>query len=416
MTGDPKGGWTIVALLFGFMMINFADKAIIGLAGVPIMAELQLTPKQFGLVGSSFFFLFSISAVAVGFIVNRVQSRIMLLIMGLVWALVQFPLAGSVSIELLIACRIVLGAGEGPAYPVALHAVYKWFPDARRAVPGAVIAQGSALGVIVAIPTLSWVIAHYNWHYAFAALGAAGLLWVITWSILGKEGTLGEPAGTPYSAFVPYRILLFNGTNIGCWCAGFGAYFCLAQGLSWFTPFLMTALGFSQTGAGQLTAAVFVTGSLIVFAGSWVSQDLIRRGVGSRLARGVLCGGAIAIGGVCLIVSWTVQGEDAKLLLIIAGSTLPSIVYPIAPVILAEISPAGQRGAMLAINTAVSTLAGIVAPYAMGSAIQDAATPAEGYAFGYLVCGCVALAGGILGVLLLRPEAQRLRFATSRGL
>ena len=44
-----KGAWTIVALLFLFMMINFADKAIIGLAGVPIMTELNLTPKQFGL-------------------------------------------------------------------------------------------------------------------------------------------------------------------------------------------------------------------------------------------------------------------------------------------------------------------------------------------------------------------------------
>jgi len=49
-------GWAIVALLFGFMMINFADKVIVGLAGVPIMTDLQLTPKQFGLVGSSFFF------------------------------------------------------------------------------------------------------------------------------------------------------------------------------------------------------------------------------------------------------------------------------------------------------------------------------------------------------------------------
>jgi len=40
------------------MMINFADKAIIGLAGVPIMTELHPTPRQFGLVGSSFFLLF----------------------------------------------------------------------------------------------------------------------------------------------------------------------------------------------------------------------------------------------------------------------------------------------------------------------------------------------------------------------
>ena len=61
-----RKAWVMVALLFGFMMINFADKVIVGLAGVPIMTDLQLTPKQFGLVGSSFFLLFSISAVIMG--------------------------------------------------------------------------------------------------------------------------------------------------------------------------------------------------------------------------------------------------------------------------------------------------------------------------------------------------------------
>ncbi|MBS0528038.1 MAG: MFS transporter, partial [Proteobacteria bacterium] len=106
-----KGAWAIVALLFLFMMINFADKVIIGLAGVPIMTELHLSPKQFGLVGSSFFFLFSVSAVVTGFIVNRVQSRWALMAMGLLWALTQFPMVGTVGMELLIACRIVLGAG-----------------------------------------------------------------------------------------------------------------------------------------------------------------------------------------------------------------------------------------------------------------------------------------------------------------
>ena len=36
------GAWLIVALLFAFMLINFVDKAVIGLAGVPIMQEMNL--------------------------------------------------------------------------------------------------------------------------------------------------------------------------------------------------------------------------------------------------------------------------------------------------------------------------------------------------------------------------------------
>src|SRR5262249_8127813 len=103
-----RGPWAIVAMLFFFMLINFADKAIIGLAGVPIMAELNLTPKQFGLVGSSFFLLFSVSAVVTGFIVNRVRSKWALFAMGLIWSLAQIPMLGTVGVEVLIASRIIL--------------------------------------------------------------------------------------------------------------------------------------------------------------------------------------------------------------------------------------------------------------------------------------------------------------------
>ena len=143
--GTRKGAWLIVALLFLFMLINFADKAVIGIAAVPIMQELQLSPRQFGLIGSSFYLLFSVSAIVTGFIVNRVQTRWALLTMGLVWALTQFPMLGTVGFATLVACRVALGAGEGPAYPVALHSTYKWFPNELRTLPTAIIAQGAGM-------------------------------------------------------------------------------------------------------------------------------------------------------------------------------------------------------------------------------------------------------------------------------
>src|SRR5277367_1996642 len=98
----PKGGWLIVALLFVFMLINFADKAAIGIAAVPIMQELKLSPREFGLVGSSFFLLFAVSAIATGFLVNRLQTRWVVLAMAVIWALTQFPMMGSVGFGTLV--------------------------------------------------------------------------------------------------------------------------------------------------------------------------------------------------------------------------------------------------------------------------------------------------------------------------
>ena len=84
---DRNRAWIVVVLLFIFMVINFADKAVIGIAAVPIMQELELGPRQFGLVGSSFFLLFAVSSVATGFLVNRVQTRWVLLAMGFTYVI-----------------------------------------------------------------------------------------------------------------------------------------------------------------------------------------------------------------------------------------------------------------------------------------------------------------------------------------
>ena len=89
-------------------------------------------------------------------------------------------------------CRVLLGAGEGPAFSIAVHALYKWFPDQQRTLPTAVLTQGAAVGVVVALPALNWIVIHYSWRWAFFALGAVGLLWVLVWVLLGERIIDGE--------------------------------------------------------------------------------------------------------------------------------------------------------------------------------------------------------------------------------
>src|SRR5438477_464062 len=306
-TGTPKEAWLIVALLFLFMLINFADKAVIGIAAVPIMQELQLSPRQFGLLGSSFYLLFAVSAIITGFIVNRVQTRWALLVMGLVWALTQFPMIGTVGFAAIMACRIALGAGEGPAYPVALHSTYKWFPNHLRTLPTAIVAQGAGIGIMVALPA-----------------GASVVL---------------------------------------------------------------------------------------VIAAGWCSQRLLARGVSSRVARGIFSGACVAIGGAALAIMPYVPGVSAKIGLTTIGVALPSVIYVIGNAVVSEIAPVAQRGALLAIGTAFSTSAGLLAPYVMGSVVETAATPLDGFNTGFMICGVIMLIGGVIGMALMRPERETTRWA-----
>ena len=414
-----KGAWGMTALIFLFMLINFADKVVVGLAAKPIMAELNLTPEQFGFLGSSFFFLFAITGVAGGFLANRVQTRHMLLVMAIVWSLVQFPMLGTVSLELLIACRIVLGAGEGPAGPVATHALYKWFPDALRGIPTAIVAQGSALGVIVAVPLLNYIIVNYSWHWAFGALGIVGLMWAVLWLFLGREGTLvdqpvaiaGATAGEATAERIPYRYLLTCPSILAVCCAGFASYWGLALGLTWFTAYLVDGLGFSQTMGGNLFILPWIFGMLVVLGGGWYSQRLKKAGVSSRLCRGAFAAATVTLGGCVLPFIAVVSDPGVKIALLVVGTAVGSTIFVVMPMIVSELTPHPQRAAMLAIATSTVTFAGVIAPFAMGRVVQYAATRQAGYEQGFVVLGALLLAGGIIGLLFIRPETDRKRLA-----
>jgi MFS family permease len=410
MQPTPKGAWKITFLLFLFMLVNFADKIVVGLAGVPIMTELKLEPEQFGLLGSSFFFLFSISAIIVGFIVNRVDTRWVLLALAVVWALAQFPMVGTIGFSTLLICRVILGAGEGPAFSVAAHAIYKWFPDEKRTLPTAILSQGSAFGVVLAVPALNWVIVNHSWHYAFGALGVVGLMWAVAWLILGKEGPLVQTAAMAAAEpRIPYFQLLTSRTFVGCCIATFGAYWALSLGLTWFTPFIVKGLGFSQQDAGWISIMPWLFGAVIVLLTGWISQVLMARGFSTRGARGVLGSVPLIIGGLIIATLPHVAPGGWTIALLVAGSGLCGSIYVVCPPMIGEFTPVSQRGAVIAIYGAIFTLAGIVAPSVMGSVIQRASGMFDGYMTGFTINAAVLFVSGLLGLLLLWPNTERAR-------
>jgi MFS family permease len=412
----PKGAWTVTSLLFLYMMVNFADKAVVGLAAVPIMKEMGLSPKEYGALGSSFFLLFSISGIIVGFQANHRPTRWIILLLAASWAIVQFPMLGEVSFTTLVICRVLLGAGEGPAAAVALHAVYKWFPDEKRTMPTAMMSQGAAIGVIVALPVLNWIIIRYSWHWAFGALGLVGLFWMTAWYLIGREGPiLDPPMSTEGAPRVGYGHILLAPTFIGCVLACFGAYWALSLGLTWFTPFVVKGLGIPQSSAGWIAALPWVAGACMVMLSGWISQTLVSRGVTTRIARGVLGTVPLIVGGLLIAMLPWASGTGMKIAILVIGTGLTGPIYVVCAPMISEFTPIAQRGAVIAIFGAIYTLAGVIAPYANGSVIEGAATLLDGYQTGYLICAGMQVAGGVCGLLLMWPAADRARVIHQRN-
>lgn len=409
----PVRAWSITIMLALMMLVNFLDKVVLGLVSVPMMKELRLSPTEFGLIGGSLNWLFALSAVAGGLASNRVATKWLLLGMAAAWAALQLPMLAASSVWVIILCRVLLGVGEGPASPVAVHALYKWFPDEKRNLPVAVLHQGSALGLLIAGLTIPVVTAHWGWRANFAALAVLGAVWCVGWSIFGAEGRLVSATPVASDARIPYAVLLTDRTILGNFLGHFAANWILAMTLTWLPTYLQLGLGIEPRTAGKLFALFVAVTAPLSLGLAWLSQRLLARGLPSRLGRGLFVSVTLAAAGAMLTaLAYPGWPAAAKFVLLTLGSGMTLVMYSIGPAMLGELTPDAQRGGILALSNGVASLAGLAAPILTGVLIDGAGgSTARGFEHASLVSGVVLLGCGALCARWLDPQRSLRRFS-----
>ncbi|WP_427307398.1 MFS transporter [Cupriavidus sp. H39] len=422
-----RQAWGVTAMLTLFMVLNFADKAVLGLVARPAMAELGLTPVQFGFIGSSFFFLFSLSAIAVGLVAHRVSGRWLILVLTLVWAAVQFPILAGGGAGVLLACRIILGAGEGPALPVALHATHGWFPAEDRALPSNLIAIGPTIGAAIAAPLLSWVIASpaLGWRWAFGLLGIAGIAWGLAWACIGKDGPYrgghGASEGGPVASSsterlrsVPLRRVFGGRMWLAATLAGFSCFWAQGAMTTWVPQYLGGVLGVEPARVGLVYALPWLFGTLLLVVLGFAGRHLMRNGGSARVAVGGLFGASLVVSGACLLWLPHTSGLLAMVLTTVGWGAF--LVFPMAPTAVAYAVNPEQRAAVISTLVGVASIGGVLSPAVFGWLVQnagyvasaggagDTALLAQGLNLAFALTGLLLLATGLAAVALVNPE------------
>lgn len=412
-------GWAVMACLFVFMVINFADKALLGIAATPMMEELGLTPSQYGLISSSFFFLFSISSLVVGFLTTRFRARTILIVLAVVWTIAQAvvvsPLAG---FGALLVTRILLGAGEGPAYGVANHAAMQWFPRRRRGIAAAIVGIGVPAGTMVAAPILGTLVGGIGWRETFGVVALASLIWVVIWFFVGREGPFSaSPSGGVQGAReavdaeprVPYARLLLSPTFIGCTLGGIAAYWGVVMLISWVPVYLTTVADLSPAALGWVIATPWAAQILanLVLVGL-IGPRLMRRGVSSRIALGITAGSTLVLAGLAM-VGFAFTTGALQLVFMIVAFGIAACVIPASQTMLGDITPTRQRGAVLGVYVAIYSVTGVIAPLITGQLVQSAESPAEAYPTVFMIAAVISIVGGVACALLSNPDRDRRR-------
>ncbi|MEU8778068.1 MFS transporter [Streptomyces sp. NPDC048606] len=437
---DPyfPGAWPTARLLVLFMVVNFADKAVLGLAGPEIMDELGLTRKQFGSAQAAFFALFSLSAIGVSLLTRRVRSSVLLLAMALTWSAAQLPMLWpSAGLGVLIATRVLLGAAEGPAAPVAAHHLYGWFAQRDRTLPTAVLLIGAAAGVALAAPVLTWVIAAWGWRWAFGTVGLAGIGWAAVWALRGREGPLAPPVGAgplpqragpggeaggeaagagDHGAVAgddgpPLGRILTSPSVLAAGFACFAVYWQISAQLTWVPDYLHTALGWSAGATGLAVAAGSLANAAVL-----LTHGLLARRAGVRGARaGPVPAGAgpglLMVGAAAAVAAFVVGPPWLKVAMMCGPMALCAPMMTVGQTVCARISPAHRRGSVLGVVVGVSSLGGVVSPVVLGRIVDGAPEAVTGYGRAWLLTALLLALAGTLAALFLRPERDADRLA-----
>jgi MFS family permease len=304
---------------------------------------------------------------------------------------------------LLAITRISLGAAEGPAYAMANHIAFTWFPERGRALPSSVITVGGALGVAVGGPLLAEVIGSAGWRAAFGLTCALGVSWLLGWRAVGTEGPYAAaPALPDLSSAAPYRRLLTRRTALGVLAAGFAAYWMLAVGLIWLPQFLQRRHGYHLNSAALLATGSQAVGVFFMLGAGLLAQWLLRRGRSGRIAAGFPAGLSIIVSGVGTLALTRVGGGVVLVVVLLLTFAVGNAYFPLGQAALAEIVGARQRPALLGTVIALASTAGVLGPYLAGVLIHT-----SGFGAAFDLTGVIMIILGLLTLYLVDPERDR---------
>ncbi|GAB6254738.1 MFS transporter [Peribacillus frigoritolerans] len=406
--------WVVLILLFFGAVINFADKSIVGLAAVPIMKEFDLTYAEWGLVGSSYYWLYPVTGIFGAAWADRLGAKKVLGFIMLTWTVLQFGVLAITALPLLILYRILLGAFEGPYSPIAYSHADKWFPPKLKGFANSVVVGGGTVGAMIVAPILVSLITIFGWKVAFAALGAASLVWFFLFQFLTKENPVEVYENVQKKKkqklekikVKDFLLLLASPTALFTTLAYFSTYILVVWFSVWLPIYLVEAVKMTPGQMGTSVAVIGIVSVCIYMGVSMASDHLFKKNQNWRSSRVFVVAGAMILGALFFSSIMVFQNPIWVIVAMCLAKGLTYAILPIGPTIM--INEMQERGGLMtSILTSSGNLAGIVAPLLTGYIISLAGgNQLLGYNLSILFMAILVLAFGILFAIFVKPAGK----------
>jgi len=388
----------VVVLLAISVFINYIDRGSLSIAAPSLKDELRLSPSQLGILLSSFFWTYAGFQILSGWLVDRFNVNWVLAAGFFVWSAATAATSLAHSFMMLLALRLVLGAGESVAFPSYSKILAKHCPEILRGRANALISSGIASGPAFGIFFGAMLMARYGWRPFFVGLGFLSLLWLFPWT---KWMPAGPGLAVPSTACAPgiAEILKHRsawGTFAGLFAYNYLSYFLL----TWLPTYLVHERHFSMQKMGGIGGAAYLILALSALICGWISDFWIARGGTPTRVRKTFTALGLALGSIfCFAVAvFAFDSRLATLFLFLtcaAAGLCTSNLWAITQTLAGPLAAGKWTG----LQNFVGNFAGIVSPALTGFVVER-----TGHFFwAFAVTAGVLLGGAISWAFVVGP-------------
>jgi sugar phosphate permease len=403
----------ILFVLCLMYFVAYVDRVNISVAGPAMRKDLGLTPIELGLIFSAFAYPYAAMQIAGGWAADRFGPRRVLVALSLLWAAATILTGLSWSVASLVVCRVLVGIGEGGAFPAATRAFTWWLPVRERGFAQGITHSFARLGGAITPPIVLAIVVRDGWRESFIVLGAASLVWTAVWLVsfrdtpeehpwmtgvelaeirAGGESPRRARASTPWRQIAARMWLV----TVVDFCYGWSLWVFL----TWLPSYLSESRGFELDQMALGTMLPLLAGVVGDTLGGVISDAIFRRTGNLRLARRTLL--VVGLGGAfAFIVPAIVTGSALGAVALLAAAffflELTNAVLWTLPLDIAG-QFAGTAGGMM--NTGFG-VAGMISPVVFGVLIQRTGR----YELPLFISAALLLVGALCS-LKIDPESK----------
>lgn len=405
----------MVALICGAVMVNYLDRALLGVALPSLQHEFELSATASGLLLSAFSWTYFLAQLPSGVLLDRIGVRITYVVSIAAWSVVTLLHGVASGFRTLFGLRLALGLAEAPCFPANGKIITMWCPRDERAMAVGFYTAAEYVGLGFLSPLLFWGLATAGWRSLFIVAGVVGVVFSVIFARAYRDPDehpglteaerrrIADGGGVVVRrGHEPLRLRdigrLLSQRQVAGVCLGqFAVHSTLTFFLTWFPSYLVSARHIDWIKAGFMASLPYVAAFAGVLVAGYWSDSLLRRGRSIDVARKlpVITGLVVAT----IIVAANYLDSNALIVTVLAVAFFAQGMSGTSWAVVPEIAPPERMGLVGGLFNSAGNLAGIVTPIVIGIIVD-----ATGSFVGALYfVGAVALFGALAWIFIVGP-------------